>query len=38
MSALTNKFSVFVGLDWANSKHDVCVQLGQDGKRTFEII
>jgi hypothetical protein len=38
MSALTNKFSAFVGLDWANSKHDVCVQLGHDGKRTFEII
>ena len=38
MSELTNKFSAFVGLDWANNKHDVCVQLGHDGKRTFEII
>jgi len=38
MGELTNKFSAFVGLDWTNSKHDVCVQLGHDAKRTFEII
>lgn len=38
MRELTNKFSAFVGLDWANNKHDVCVQVDHDAKRTFEII
>jgi hypothetical protein len=28
MNDLKSKFSIFVGLDWANKKHDVCVQIG----------
>lgn len=34
----TAKFSAFIGLDWANQKHDVCVQVGANGKRRFEVI
>ena len=28
----TNDFSVLIGLDWASSKHDVCIQYA-DGTR-----
>jgi hypothetical protein len=24
MNDIKSKFSIFVGLDWANKKHDVC--------------
>ncbi|WP_026862331.1 IS110 family transposase, partial [Pseudidiomarina sediminum] len=34
----TAKFSAFIGQDWANQKHDVCVQVGANGKRRFEVI
>lgn len=34
----TAKFSAFIGLDWANQKHDVCVQVGANEKRRFEVI
>jgi hypothetical protein len=38
MENLINEFSAFIGLDWASKKHDVCVQIGCDGKRRFEVI
>jgi hypothetical protein len=38
MNHLKRKFSIFVGLDWANKKHDVCVQIGESYKRRFEVI
>uniref|UniRef100_A0A486XLR1 Mobile element protein n=1 Tax=Rheinheimera sp. BAL341 TaxID=1708203 RepID=A0A486XLR1_9GAMM len=38
MENLINEFSAFIGLDWASKKHDVCVQIGSDGKRRFEVI
>ncbi|MDF3123721.1 IS110 family transposase [Rheinheimera sp. 1928-s] len=38
MENLINGFSAFIGLDWASKKHDVCVQIGCDGKRRFEVI
>lgn len=38
MKDIKKKFSIFVGLDWANKKHDVCVQVGDSAKRSFEVI
>jgi transposase len=38
MTTLENKFAAFVGLDWADKKHDICVQIGKDGERIFEVI
>ncbi len=32
------KFAVLIGLDWANKKHDVCVQKAHDSTRQFDII
>jgi hypothetical protein len=33
----TNQFAAHVGLDWADKKHDVCVQF-KNGERTFHVI
>jgi transposase len=38
MNDVKTKFSIFVGLDWANKKHDVCVQIGESSDRSFEVI
>lgn len=38
MNDIKNKFSVFIGLDWANKKHDICVQIGDSGNRSYEVI
>ena len=38
MNNVKTKFSIFVGLDWANKKHDVCVQIGDSDKRRYEVI
>jgi hypothetical protein len=32
-----DQFAVHVGLDWADKKHDVCVQF-KNGERTFHVI
>jgi hypothetical protein len=32
----TNQFAAHVGLDWADKKHDVCVQF--NGERVFHVI
>ena len=32
------KFSVYIGIDWANDKHDVCVQAANSSARKFEVI
>jgi len=32
------KYAAYVGLDWADKKHDVCVQIGDDEKRTYHVI
>ena len=32
------KFSVYIGIDWANDKHDVCVQVANSSARKFEVI
>ena len=38
MNDLKSKFSTLVGLDWANDKHDVCVQFSDSDERSFEVI
>jgi hypothetical protein len=38
MDDLKSKFAILVGLDWANKKHDVCVQIGDSDERNFEVI
>ena len=35
---MTNEFNVFVGMDWANCKHDVCVQGAESSKRKFSVL
>ena len=32
------QFSAYVGIDWADKKHDVCVQATLMGVREFDII
>lgn len=34
---VTNQFAAHVGLDWADKKHDVCVQF-KNGERVFDVI
>ena len=31
-------YSAYVGIDWANSKHDVCVQQANSDAREFNVI
>ena len=39
MDALnTSCFTAFIGIDWADTKHDVCVQSVDGGKREFDVI
>ena len=33
-----SEYSVLVGLDWANKKHDVCLQLSGPSSRSFSVI
>jgi hypothetical protein len=33
-----NEFAALVGLDWADRKHDVCVQTVADGRREFAVL
>ena len=32
------KYAVYVGLDWADKKHDVCIQANGKTKRDFQQI
>ncbi len=34
---VTNQFAAHGGLDWADKKHDVCVQF-KNGERVFHVI
>jgi len=39
MDALnTTSFTAFIGIDWADSKHDVCIQGADGDKRTFDVV
>jgi len=31
-------YTAHIGIDWANSKHDVCVQKAGSGKREFDVV
>ena len=34
----TVEFAAFVGIDWADRKHDVCLQAGTGGKREHRVL
>jgi transposase len=34
----TDEFAAFVGLDWADTKHDICLQLAGCDKREFQVL
>jgi hypothetical protein len=39
MASLSNQqFKAFVGLDWADTKHDICLQQAGDDRREFDCI
>ncbi|MCJ8321308.1 MAG: IS110 family transposase [Colwellia sp.] len=38
MAKFSSKYSVYVGIDWANDKHDVCVQAANASTRQFKVI
>jgi hypothetical protein len=33
-----DEFAAFVGLDWADAKHDVCLQAAGSQKREFSVL
>ena len=33
-----SEFAALVGMDWADRKHDICLQPGADGKREFRVL
>jgi transposase len=33
-----NKFAAFIGIDWADAKHDLCLQAADSDKREFDIL
>lgn len=35
---LSKKFTAYVGIDWADSKHDVCLQVAGETRRHFSVI
>jgi hypothetical protein len=34
----TDEFASFVGIDWADAKHDVCLQAAGSQKREFSVL
>ena len=38
MNDMKIKFAAYVGLDWADKKHDVCVQIGEADERNYYVI
>jgi hypothetical protein len=39
MAALSNQqFTAYVGIDWADTKHDICLQAAGDTRREFDCI
>ncbi len=39
MNTLANiKFTAFIGIDWADTKHDICIQPAGSEKREFDRI
>ena len=35
---LDTEFAAFVGIDWADAKHDVCLQPAVGGRREFSVL
>ncbi|MGB7990796.1 MAG: IS110 family transposase [Candidatus Methylophosphatis roskildensis] len=33
-----NEFAAFIGIDWADAKHDICLQAADSGKRALAIL
>ena len=33
-----SNYTAYVGLDWADSKHDVCIQTPESDKREFAVV
>ena len=38
MKTNDNAFTVYVGIDWADTKHDICIQAADSDKREFDCI
>jgi hypothetical protein len=38
MAKFDGNYSVYVGIDWANDKHDLCIQQANSDTRRFKII
>ncbi|MDD1629943.1 MAG: IS110 family transposase, partial [Methylococcaceae bacterium] len=36
MSSLTQEFTAFIGIDWADTKHDICLQPANSQQREFD--
>jgi len=34
----TTSFTAFIGIDWADAKHDICIQSADDDEREFDVI
>src|SRR5215510_15745200 len=34
----TDEFSAFIGLDWADTTHDICLQVAGSAKREFQVL
>ena len=34
----TTSFTAFIGIDWADAKHDICIQSADSGEREFDVI
>jgi transposase len=37
-ASLSQHFTAYVGIDWADTKHDICLQAGDDNHRQFDCI
>ncbi|CAH0322419.1 IS110 family transposase [Pseudomonas mediterranea] len=35
---LSQKFTAYIGIDWADTKHDVCLQIAGQAQRSFSVI
>ncbi len=34
----TTSFTAFIGIDWADTKHDICIQSADGDNREFDVI
>ncbi|MHC8411449.1 IS110 family RNA-guided transposase [Pseudomonas sp. Hz4] len=35
---LSQSFTAYIGIDWADAKHDICLQIAGEAQRSFEVI